>query len=434
MTGHVLFLPEDLTRAVQAGEDSMSEHIAFVHEEPSRQDRLRSVTLSNLETTLLLSDRAGVRSIASAADAQLENIANDDADGGTMAAMEVAADGGVNILDTIGAVVVDRLSNADVGRLRDAGFSVFENMLSFFEPPSENESGGEAAWHLETCGALDMHARGLTGRGQRVGILDTGIDPTHPEFAGKSIWFAEFDRQGYLVSEIARDTGDHGTHVAAIAAGRMVGVAKEADLAVAAVLTTRGPRGNSGYLGQIAAGFNWLAGNTTNGATLSGEVSVINGSLGSSGYRDYLYKAIAGARDIGIPFVGSIGNTGRQGSGMHGSPGNYDISIGVGASDINDDLAIFSDWGTVLQHGGLAKPDLCAPGVSIRSAVPGGGYALKSGTSMAAPCVAGAIALLIEEDPTLEDDVAAIEAALYRRLKAVAGQRRDRSGRGRLDL
>lgn len=449
MPSMVVFVPWNATQILsERGVPLMESAVATSDRQvrPSKRDLAESRSMQLLQAAIILSEDAGVERIAAsamshlmrhaAAGGQVEsairsaNLAESRVE--AMAGTEV----GVNVLDAVGGMVVEDMDDAEAERLRSAGFQVFPNELLFFAPPLEEaEEDIEVEWHLRKCGAVRMHERGLTGAGATIGILDTGIDPEHPEFQGKRIHFAEFDMMGRLVGSNARDTGDHGTHVAAIAAGRTVGVARDADLAVAAVLTYPGPNGNSGYLGQIAAGFNWLAGNYVNGLEAPEDVTVINASLGSTGYRDYLYGPVAEARAIGIPFVGSIGNAGRNGRNRHGSPGNYDIAIGVGASDEQDNMGEFSDWGTVSQHGNRDKPDLSAPGVAVNSALPGGGYGRKSGTSMAAPCVAGAIALLIEENPAFGNDVAALEQELYdRRVVPISGQRQDRQGRGRLEL
>lgn len=340
------------------------------------------------------------------------------------------AQSGVSMLDAMGTLLVEDLSEREADRLAAAGFVVAPNEAFFHVPPSPGASQAVAEeWHLKRIGADGMHERGYTGRGMRIGILDTGIDPDHPEFAGKSTVFAQFDGMGRIVSTTPHDTGSHGTHVSGIAAGNSVGVARDADLAVAAVLTEPGPNGNGAVsFFQIVAGLNWLVSGTPD------ELAVVNASLGGPGFNDYLRNPIARARFFGIPFVGAIGNYGRHGANYHGSPGNYDIAIGVGAIDSANEVADFSDWGTVSAYGGLIKPDLCAPGVSVRSALPGGGYGPESGTSMAAPCVAGAIALLLQENPDVAGNVPAIENLLYMKLAQPGAATAHRAGRGTLAL
>ena len=97
----------------------------------------------------------------------------------------------------------------------------------------------------------------------------------------------------------------------------------------------------------------------------------------------------------------------------HSSPANYDNVLGIGAVDSNGIVTNFSDWGFEATNH-VYKPDMCAPGFHVHSAVPGGGYALKSGTSMASPLVAGAAALLMQSNPNLTVNPAALRTELLR--------------------
>lgn len=177
----------------------------------------------------------------------------------------------------------------------------------------------------------------------------------------------EFDATGFPVSTAPRDADDHGTHVAGIAAGGTCGVAPGADLAVAAVLTQRNNEGQfSGSLAQILGGFNWLVShNHASGGGIS-KCPVVNASLGGQGYRDYLYSSVETQHTTlrSSLMVAAIGNFGNNGVNNHGSPGNYDLTIGVGAVDANRIAAPFSDWGIESTHMAL-QPDICAPGVKI---------------------------------------------------------------------
>lgn len=350
---------------------------------------------------------------------------------------------GVKILEGLGALVMDR-SAVDVNALAaSTGATVLENLLIPLQEPVQVAAAAadlpdeaEAAWHLAHINVDAARQKGLTGQGVRIGILDTGIDADHGEFAGKNVAFARFDMNGDIVGTVAEDTGDHGTHVSGIAAGVNVGVAPDADLAVAAVLTYLDDNGtNVGYFAQIAAGLNWLLSQPFDGAGEDPGVDVLNASLGGTGYRDYLYGRLATARTLtGTVLAASIGNAGRNGINQHGSPGNYDIVAGVGALDDNNAVASFSDWGTVSQHGGLAKPDLCAPGVGIWSSVPGGGYESMDGTSMASPVVAGALALLLQKYPDLDLDAPGLLERLYALVRPISGSTKRKGGRGSLDL
>ena len=322
--------------------------------------------------------------------------------------------GRVQVLDGLNVYLVDDLDPDEQANL--AGIAdVLENIEVVSVPPvaTSAEDGG-LPWHLEDMNANAAWDQGFTGNDIRIGIMDTGIDPHHPEFAGKDISFMEFDSSGFPMTSQPHDAGDHGTHVAGIATGATCGVAPAADLAVAAVLTNRRPDGQmSGYLAQILAGYNWLVHNnhdTTGGIS---KCTVANASLGGPGFHDYLYSSVemqlATLRTSLL--VAAIGNAGNSGVDHHASPANYDIAAGIGAVDSVGIVASFSDWGLETNHMAL-KPDLCAPGVDIRSAVPGGGYATKSGTSMASPAAAAAAGLLVQKYPRYARNPRSLKAAL----------------------
>jgi subtilisin family serine protease len=310
------------------------------------------------------------------------------------------------VLETVGAILIDDLSEADEIALRETA-DVYENVdLELVAPVQDDEgttTGSPELWHLDQAWGDDPNGeRGkITGKDVTIGILDTGIDGSHPEFAGKNVFFQEYDARGLPVKSArpgqSRDAGAHGTHVSAIAAGRTVGVAPDADLAVAAVLTQRTERGYSGKLAQILAGYNWL-GHSVHDPSGSGRIChIINASLGQSGFHPYLYSSVDVLRSLPRALlIAAIGNSGRRGSDLHGSPGNYDNVLGVGATDAADRVANFSDWGLESTRHAF-KPDMSAPGVNIHSALPSGRYGTLSGTSMAAPMVSGAAALMLEK-------------------------------------
>jgi subtilisin family serine protease len=360
---------------------------------------------------------------------------------GIEAAKEARQQGSARVLEGLNVILADDLDDKTIALLRDRA-EVLENVEIPGIEPVATESGACTDWHLSQINVAAARKKGLTGAGVRVGILDTGIDATHPEFSGRHIQFMEYDTNGFPLSTRPRDSGSHGTHVAGLVAGATYGVAPGADLAVAAVLTTVTPKGNSGYLAQILAGLNWLAhsNHAPSGSPIS-QCPILNASLGSPGYNSYLYSSLQVVRQVpAAQLSGAIGNAGRSGVNNHGSPGNYDIVAGVGATDPNDVVADFSDWGVEISSGAL-KPDLSAPGVKVCSAIPGSGYAPKSGTSMASPIITGAQALLIEQTPSLARKPATLFTRLLRLVDPApvsdpknyrAGY--NRIGAGRLDL
>lgn len=316
---------------------------------------------------------------------------------------------GMRVLEGVGAILVD-YDDIDIDAINNQpGVAVYPNVLvQMAEPDFEGAAMDEsdvdameesAFWHLSKVG---LQSGQSGGNGIVIGVLDTGIDEYHPEFAGKTVSYAEFDSNGNLITTTSRDAGSHGTHVSSIAAGKRFGVAPDADLAVAAVLTYPNPHGQlSGYLKQIVGGLEWLIITQFTSGRIGADI--VNASLGGSGYNNYLDQAVLNAQGAGIPMIAAIGNDGRKGAGHHGSPGNYRTTLSVGASDPNDTVAIFSDW----QMSGpdprirYPLPEISAPGVSVMAAIPQGKYAPKSGTSMATPIVTGIAARRMAATPGL---------------------------------
>lgn len=260
-------------------------------------------------------------------------------------------------------------------------------------------SGGRLDHNLTQIGAPSAWARGLSGSGVKVAVLDTGVDPTHPDLA-KRILKAE----NFSDSPTVDDRYGHGTHVASIlagdgtaAGGSRRGVAFGAQLLSGKVLGDDG----SGSLSDIIEGMQWAA---DQGAR------IVNMSLGTdfpSAGDDPVSQAVDSlTASHGTLFVVSAGN-GGPGSSTVGSPGAATEALTVGAVDGKDRLADFSSRGP--RPGDQAvKPELTAPGVDIIAARAAGSdladpigrfYIKLSGTSMAAPHVAGAAALLAQHHP-----------------------------------
>jgi serine protease AprX len=130
---------------------------------------------------------------------------------------------------------------------------------------------------------------------------------------------------------------------------------------------------------------------------------------------DSLKTATDNLRAAGIFVSVSAGNSGSSCSTISDPSGIYNSATTVGATDSSDALASFSSRGPVTVDGSnRRKPDMSAPGVNVRSSLPNGRYGMMSGTSMAAPHVAGAVALLWQAAPTLRDHVKATERLLFK--------------------
>ncbi|NUW39761.1 S8 family serine peptidase [Nonomuraea rhodomycinica] len=241
-------------------------------------------------------------------------------------------------------------------------------------------------------GAPAAWARGLTGAGVKVAVLDSGVDATHPDLAGKVAARADFTEE-----PDERDVVGHGTHVAstiagsgAASGGRYRGVAPDATLLDGKVCASRFCSDSA-----ILAGMQWAA---EQGA------QVVNLSLGRADTPedDPLEQAVRTLTErYGTLFVVAAGNDGADRAVS--SPASSDAALAVGAVDGADALAPFSNRGPRVGDGGL-KPDITAPGVDITAArgkdSPGTGpYVTMSGTSMATPHVAGTAALVAGAHP-----------------------------------
>ncbi|QOC23889.1 S8 family peptidase [Wenzhouxiangella sp. AB-CW3] len=215
------------------------------------------------------------------------------------------------------------------------------------------------------------------GSGVDIYILDTGIRSTHQDIAGRVVSAFTTFNDG-LGTE---DCNGHGTHVAGTAGGTTYGVAKNATLHSVRVLDCDG----DGSLSDVLAGVDFVTSDHSGRA-------VANMSLGLS-TNSSLDNAVNDSVFSGVFYAVSAGNTNQ--SACNRSPARAQHSYAVGASAVNDVRASFSNWGSCV--------DIFAPGVNIASAWHTGNTAVNSisGTSMAAPHVAGVAALYLEEDPTL---------------------------------
>ena len=288
-------------------------------------------------------------------------------------------------------------------------------------------------------GADQVHAGladlpGFTGAGVGIAIIDSGIWAQHRSLAGRVV--AAVDFVGDSRARASEDSYGHGTHVAAIAAGNSPypqdstfqtpfrGVAPGANLISLRVLGADG----TGLSSSVIDAIDWAIRNRGRY-----NIRVINLSLGHPPDEPYTFdpmcEAVERAVHAGIVVVAAAGNRGKnaEGQSVYGtidSPGNDPYVITVGALNTkgtvarsDDELASYSSKGPTMD--GIIKPDLAAPGNKIVSAEAAGGsliadnptlhaagsgidaYMTMSGTSMAAPVVSGAVALVLESNSRL---------------------------------
>lgn len=207
-------------------------------------------------------------------------------------------------------------------------------------------------------------------------IIDTGINFGHTDFGGRAVTGVDEVTAGGT----AADCNGHGTHVSGTVGGTTWGIAKNVKLVAVRVLNCQGSGATSG----VIAGIDWVTANRVLPAAA-------NMSLGG-GLSATLNQAVASSVASGVTYAVAAGNS--TANACNSSPSSEPSAITVGATDINDRFASFSNFGSCV--------DISAPGVSITSAWYNSNTATNtiSGTSMASPHVAGAAALYLAANPT----------------------------------
>lgn len=220
---------------------------------------------------------------------------------------------------------------------------------------------------------LPLAWRQTQGEGVKVAILDTGIDADHPDLEGAVVDARDFTGEGI------EDLNGHGTHCAGIVAARangvgFIGAAPKAALIAVKVLDRNG----QGTLARVAAGIDWA---------VEAGADILSLSLAAERDDRTLYRAVHAALAAGRCVIAAAGNSGALGANTIGYPGRYGSVVTVAAHDAMGHPSGFSSRGPEI--------DFMAPGQEIWSTWKEGGWAQLSGTSMAAPFVAGIAALIL---------------------------------------
>ncbi len=269
----------------------------------------------------------------------------------------------------LNAAVIQVPPSAVAGLLRNPRvLSIEQDSTVLVDPTSATQTG--ATWGLDRLDQRSLPLSGTftspsTASSVFAYVVDTGIDATHVEFGGRVNSGFDAVNGGSGQS----DCNGHGTHVAGTIASQTYGVAKAARLVPVRVLDCNG----SGTYSGVIAGLDWIAQNRP-----STQRAIVNMSLGG-GASSSLDSAVASLIASGVAVVVAAGNSNTDACTT--SPARATSAITVGATTINDSRASFSNYGSCL--------DIFAPGANITSTIPGNQTAIYSGTSMAAPHVAG---------------------------------------------
>jgi subtilisin family serine protease len=311
----------------------------------------------------------------------------------------VKVTGGIELLETITAF-------DEVAKVADAP------RVEPVEPVDSTFEAAAAGWGVEDVNAPDVWEQlGATGEGVVIASIDSGVQYDHPALVeqyrgnnGDGTFTHDYnfyDVEGFC-GDTPCDRSTHGTHTVGTmvgddGAGNQIGVAPGAEWIA---VNYYGSSMDSVLLaGQwIVAPTDWEG----NNPDPSKAPDIVNNSWGRESADDPYYQDIVDLwYAAGIIPVFAAGNSGPA-CGTVNSPGSYENVIAVGAYESSGTIADFSSRGSTVD--GRVKPDVSAPGAGVYSSVPGSHYGAQSGTSMAAPHVAGTIALMMEAEPALRGD------------------------------
>ena len=316
------------------------------------------------------------------------------------------------------------------------GFAMEHNWIPDGEVPQPASATREITQNIIKVGADQVWGLGYTGEGVVVAVIDTGVNYNHVDLADH-LWDggSDFPNHGYDVfnnDNNPMDDQGHGSHCAGTVCGDGSGASQTGMAPNATLMCVKclGSDGNGGAQ-SISAGIQWAVEHGCDMFSMS--LGIPNSTVSE---RTLLRNTCVAALDAGVVAAIAAGNEGdSQGQypipnnvRVPGScpppymddiqgenPGDLSCSVCIGAVDYNDAAAYFSSHGPVTWTNtsfadypynpgiGLIRPDVCAPGVNIKSIDYSGnyGYTTMSGTSMATPCAAGCMALMLSKDINL---------------------------------
>ncbi|SDI19805.1 Serine protease, subtilisin family [Actinokineospora alba] len=293
--------------------------------------------------------------------------------------------------------------------------------------PGTAQLTGPVEWGIANINADQAwETFGTRGEGIVVANIDSGVQFDHPALVGQyrgtnGDGTFSHDHNWHDPSEVCGGVGSspcdnngHGTHTM----GTMVGddgVANHVGVAPnARWIAAKGCEEASCSEFALVSSGQWMLAPTAADGTNpdpSRRPHVVNNSWGGGSGNTWYQEIVRAWVAAGIFPAFANGNSGYGVCGTVGDPGSYPESYGVGAYDIANEIAEFSSLGPSAVDGSV-KPDASAPGVDVRSTVPGDGYDTFSGTSMATPHLSGAVALMLSAAPALVGDVEATKALL----------------------
>ena len=343
--------------------------------------------------------------------------------------------------------LVELASFDEISFVSDNGLMKFHEPVEKYTTNLRGPNGIE--WGIDMINANDVWALGYRGEGVVVGGEDTGYDWTHPALQSKYRgWDGTIADHNYnwhdaihelnplngdttnnplnnpcgLDSKVPCDDGSHGTHTM----GTMIGSTLDDTIGVAPAAKWIGVRNMERGWGKPSTyieAFEWFIAPTdldNQNPNPDKSPDVINNSWGCPPQEgcdlsnfNIMNAVVANVKASGIVVVVSAGNSGSGCGSVDDPAAIFEESFSVGATRQNDTIANFSSRGSVTVDGSnRTKPNVSAPGVGVRSSIPGNDYAFFSGTSMAGPHVVGAVALILSAAPELKGNVDVIEDIL----------------------
>ena len=295
-------------------------------------------------------------------------------------------------IDVFNGISIRKVSEELIDRIKDLPYvkEIYPNYkISVNLDESIPMINADDVWNIK-----NTYGESITGKGITIAILDSGVDYTHPDLKDNYISEGSYD---FVNNDIySLDDFGHGTHCAGIACGtgiasgfQYVGVAPDAKFYSLKILNETGGGNLENYTLAMEAAVNL-------GVDI---VSLSFGTKSPGDPEDPFCEIANDLVDAGIIVVTAAGNLG-DGPGTITSPGCAINSICVGSINKDKQIATTSSRGPVYLDGqDIIKPDILAPGVRIRSTAKSGGYTTMSGTSMATPHIAGAVALILQSNP-----------------------------------